>query len=59
MNADTKVTAEMSNEQIVAAMIANGAERVMGSTYITDWVEEGDSVGMTIKELVAEWAWCE
>ena len=59
MNAQTKVTAEMTNEQIVAAMIANGAKAVEGDTYITDWVEEGEPVGMKISELVEEWNYSE
>lgn len=56
MNADTKVTAEMTNAEIVAAMVENGAPQIVGQTYITDWVEEGDTVvGVTIAELIAEW----
>ena len=49
------VTAEMTNEQIVALMIEAGAPQIVGETYITDWVEEGECVGMTIAELVEEW----
>ena len=52
---ETTVTAEMTTEQIVALMIENGAPEIVGETCITDWVEEGDAIGMTIAELVAEW----
>jgi hypothetical protein len=52
---ETIVTNEMTNDQIVNLMIAAGAPVVVGGTYLTDWVEEGDAVGMTIAELVAEW----
>jgi hypothetical protein len=55
MTANLKVTAEMTADQIVTLMIENGAPQIVGETYITDWIDEGDAVNMTIAELVQEW----
>jgi hypothetical protein len=55
----TTVTAKMTTEQIVALMIEAGAPTIVGQTYITDLVAEGDPVEMSISELVAEWIECE
>jgi transcriptional regulator with XRE-family HTH domain len=49
------ITAEMTKNEVVELMLAAGAPAVVGETYITDWVEEGDPVGMTVESLVAEW----
>jgi hypothetical protein len=52
---ETTVTAEMTTEQIVGFMLANGSPMIQGETYVSDWVEEGDPVGMTLGQLMAEW----
>jgi hypothetical protein len=52
---DTVVTEDISTENIVAFMLDNGSPAKVGETYITDWIEEGDPVGMTLGQLMAEW----
>ena len=52
---ETTVTAEMTTEQIVKFMLANGSPMIQGETYVSDWIEDGDPVGMTLGQLMAEW----
>ena len=55
MTPETIVTAEMTVMEILNAMIRNGATTTVGETYLIDWLEECDPVGVTIGDLVAEW----
>ena len=56
MNAETKVTAEMTIKEIAAAVLEFSLRgQAENETYITDWLAEGEIVGATIEELVADW----
>ena len=56
MDIDTKVTPEMPIEEVAAAVLHHSRRgEVEGETTIFDWLAEGEIVGFTIEELVAEW----
>jgi len=56
MDIDTKVTPEMPIEEVAAAVLHHSRRgEVEGETTIFDWLAEGEFVGATIEELVAEW----
>ena len=56
MNLETKVTAEMTIREIAAAVLEFSLRgQAENETYITDWLAEGEIVGATIGELVADW----
>jgi len=56
MNIDTKVTDKMTIEEVAAAVLHHSRRgEVEGETTIFDWLAEGEFVGATIEELVAEW----
>ena len=52
---NTTVTTEITNEEIVQFMLGNGSPSIIGGTYLTDWIEEGDCDGATLGEIMAEW----
>ena len=56
MDIDTKVTDKMTIEEVAAAVRTHSRRgEVEGETTIFDWLAEGEIVGFTIEELVAEW----
>jgi len=56
MNLETIVTAEMTIKEIAAAVLEFSLRgQAENETYITDWLAEGEIVGATIEELVADW----
>ena len=56
MNLETKVTAEMTIQNVAAAVLEFSVRgQAENETYITDWLAEGEIVGATIGELVADW----
>ena len=55
MNIDTKITTETIEEVAAAVLHHSRRGEVEGETTIFDWLAEGEFVGFTIEELVAEW----
>lgn len=60
MTAPTQTpTTGMTTQEIAAAVlqISNRGETYdgQGTTYLSDWLTEGDTSGMTIEQIAAEW----
>ena len=57
MNAETKVTAEMTIREIAEGVLEFSVRSGMnGRTYIADWLDEKDTLlGMTIGQLADKW----
>ena len=55
MNRKT-IVRKKTNMQEVAEAVARLSKRgTMPTTYITDWLDAGDPVGMTIRQLCDSW----